>query len=366
MSPKVIVAGGGIVGAAVSWQLAKAGAKVTLLEAGKFGRGATNASFAWLNSSNKTPREYHDLNVAGIDEYRQLQEELGDDAWLHWSGHVEWYGDTGGAARLREKVARLRDWGYPATLMPIIELPLVDFALVAPESVEEFAWYPGEGYVDPLPLIGRLLDAARDLGVVALEEIGVSNLIVNGDRVTGVESGDGERFAADVVVSCAGSATGELLRPLGVDLPLAPTVGMVAVSAPTTARMSVVHHDELMHIRPDGGGRVMMRHTDFDERVRPGQPVDSSLLEELRDRVATVLPGLAGAPVESARVAVRPIPADHQSVIGAVPGVKGLYLIVTHSAITLGPLLARLAATEILGGASDPGLAMFRPDRFSL
>ena len=103
MALKVVVVGGGIVGVAVSWQLAKAGADVTLLEAGTFGSGATNASFAWLNSSNKTPREYHDLNVAGIEEYRRLQEELGDDAWLHWSGHVEWYGDAGGADRLREK-----------------------------------------------------------------------------------------------------------------------------------------------------------------------------------------------------------------------------------------------------------------------
>jgi glycine/D-amino acid oxidase-like deaminating enzyme len=364
MALKVVVVGGGIVGVAVSWQLAKAGADVTLLEAGTFGSGATNASFAWLNSSNKTPREYHDLNVAGIEEYRRLQEELGDDAWLHWSGHVEWYGDAGGADRLREKVARLHDWGYPTTLRPIIELPLVDIALVAPETVEEFAWYSGEGYVDPLLLIGRLVDAARDSGAVVLEDTRASKLIANGDSVIGVETGDGERYVADVVVSCTGSATGELMRPLGIDLPLAPTVGMIAISAPSTVRLSVVHHDELMHIRPDGGGRVMMRHTDFDERVQPGQPVDSRILNELRDRVATVLPGLAGVPVESARVAVRPIPADHQSVIGSFPGVKGLYLLVTHSAITLGLLLGRLAAAEILRGAPDPRLAMFRPDRF--
>jgi glycine/D-amino acid oxidase-like deaminating enzyme len=140
---------------------------------------------------------------------------------------------------------------------------------------------------------------------------------------------------------------------------------MVAISSPSTVYLSVVHHDEFMHIRPDGGGRVMMRHADFDEQVEAGKLVEESLLDELRDRVTTVLPALAGVPAETARVRVRPIPADQQSVIGPAPGVDGLYIIVTHSAITLGALLGRLAAEEIMGGETNPMLAPFRPDRFS-
>jgi glycine/D-amino acid oxidase-like deaminating enzyme len=364
VSRKIIVVGGGILGTATAWQLARAGVDVTLLESGKFGHGASIGSFAWLNSNNKTPRAYHDLNVAGMEEYRRLSDELRDDTWLHWSGNVEWYSDAGGQVRLREKVARLQDWGYRARTFPIIELSLVDTELVAPEAVEEFAWYPDEGYIDPLPLIGRLLDEIRELGGAARDEVGAASLIIEHGRVTGAGTAAGERLTADLVVSCTGSATSEFVRLAGVDLPLIPTTGMVAISAPSPVNLRVVHHDDLMHIRPAGEGRVMMRHTDLDERVEPGTTVEQTLLDQLRDRVATVLPALAGVPVETARVRVRPIPADQQAVIGSAPGVDGLYVIVTHSGITLGPLLGRLAAEELVGGEPNSMLSSFRPDRF--
>lgn len=363
MSPKVIVVGGGIVGAATAWRLAGAGAEVTILESGKFGQGASSASFSWLNSSNKSPLEYHALNVTGMNEYLRLQFELTDASWLHSCGHVEWYADEGGHHRLREKIARLRGWGYAAELLPIRELLPLEPDLVAPPLIDEFAYYPAEGYVDPLPLIGQLIGSARDSGASALEDIQVTGLLLDGTRVTGVQTATGDHLNADIVVSCTGSNTAGFLRHAGLHVPMAPTAGLVAITAPSAVRLRSVHHDELMHIRPDGAGRIMMRHTDFDEQVQPGQPVADRLLKQLRDRVATVLPGLVGVPVESARVAIRPIPGDTHSVIGPAPGVEGLYLIVTHSAVTLGPLLARLAAGEMLGGQPEPLLEPFRPDR---
>jgi glycine/D-amino acid oxidase-like deaminating enzyme len=75
------------------------------------------------------------------------------------------------------------------------------------------------------------------------------------------------------------------------------------------------------------------------------------------------LPGLAGTPIETARVTVRPIPGDQYSAIGPVPRLSGLYLAVTHSAATMGPFLGRLVAQELLTGAVDPRLATFRPER---
>jgi glycine/D-amino acid oxidase-like deaminating enzyme len=124
-----------------------------------------------------------------------------------------------------------------------------------------------------------------------------------------------------------------------------------------------VHHDETMNIRPDGAGRIMMRHGDFDQQVQPGEPVPPALLQALLDRVVKVLPELAGTPIEMARVTVRPIPGDQYSAIGPVPGMSGLYLAVTHSAATMGPFLGRLVTQEILTGEVDPRLATFRPER---
>ena len=60
------VIGAGVVGVCLAVRLAEAGAEVTLLERDEPGQAATRSSFAWLNSNDKAPRVYHDLNEAGL------------------------------------------------------------------------------------------------------------------------------------------------------------------------------------------------------------------------------------------------------------------------------------------------------------
>ena len=62
----IVVVGAGSVGANVAYRLAQRGARVTVLDAGAPGGGTSGASFAWTNSFSKTPRDYHDLNVASM------------------------------------------------------------------------------------------------------------------------------------------------------------------------------------------------------------------------------------------------------------------------------------------------------------
>ncbi len=68
-------------------------------------------------------------------------------------------------------------------------------------------------------------------------------------------------------------------------------------------------------------------------------------------------------PIDSAVIGIRPIPADGFSAVGRVASVDGLYVIVTHSGVTLAPILAELAASEV-HGAVERLLEPFRPDRF--
>jgi glycine/D-amino acid oxidase-like deaminating enzyme len=360
---RVIVIGGGIVGTATAWRLAQGGADVTLVEADRLGGGTTSASFAWLNANNKPPFPYHLLNVSGMHEYQRLRAELGGADWLHLTGNTEWDATDGGHERLREKVDHLRSWGYPAELLPIRELEAIEPDLVVPPGVDAFAYFPSEGYVDPVQAVGALAGKARAAGATIRTGTAITRLVRAADRITGVQTDTGERIGADVVVSCVGRWTGEVAKLAGVDLPMAPTVGMVVVSAPAAVQLRAVHHDEGMNIRPDGAGRVMMRHGDFDARVQPGVPVDEAITDELCGRVIRVFPGLAQTPIEAVRVAYRAIPGDGYSVVGPAPGVAGLYLAVTHSAVTLGPLLGRLVAAEILDGVADTRLATFRPER---
>src|SRR5262245_63687389 len=113
----IVVIGAGSVGANVAYRLAERGARVTVLEAGAPGSGTSAASFAWTNSFNKTPRDYHELNTASMAEHRALAAELGGGAWLKQEGAIAWEADPLPRARLKETVERLASWGYPVEMI---------------------------------------------------------------------------------------------------------------------------------------------------------------------------------------------------------------------------------------------------------
>lgn len=361
----VIVVGGGILGISTAWRLAEAGQDTIVLEAGDIGGGATHASFAWINSSRKSPHPYHRLNVAGMNHYRRLQVELDDPRWLHFDGRIQWDASPGGEARLRDKSTKLAEWGYGSEMLPVSELKYLDPDLVAPDQIQEFAWFPQEGYVSPMDMLGDIAQRAKDLGAKIRTQTAVSDLMIQGDRVQGVITSTGERLMADTVVLCTGAVAPNLLSKTGFDLPMAPTRGLVAVSSPSPSNLRAVVNTHNLMMRPDGAGRVMMRHYDFDSMLTSdtSESPTPAFLDDLLNRAAEVLPALSTSTIEAARITVRPIPADGKPVVGPVPTVDGLYLMVCHSGVTMGPLLGHIAAREISTGSRDSMLEDFRPGR---
>ena len=128
-------------------------------------------------------------------------------------------------------------------------------------------------------------------------------------------------------------------------MPLAPTCGLLAVSSPLAEGVSRVVHVPGMNFRPDPGGGAVLQSGATDGTVSADTPPDPALpgCATLLEAVARYLPALAGARIVEARVGVRPMPADGFTLAGAVEARPGLYLTVTHSGVTLGPLLGELA-----------------------
>ena len=87
---RYVVAGAGVLGVCLTARLAAAGAEVMLLEQDQPGQAATRSSFAWLNSNDKAPRAYHDLNVAGLRAWAALAARLDGAAWYRPAGNLEW------------------------------------------------------------------------------------------------------------------------------------------------------------------------------------------------------------------------------------------------------------------------------------
>jgi glycine/D-amino acid oxidase-like deaminating enzyme len=134
-------------------------------------------------------------------------------------------------------------------------------------------------------------------------------------------------------------------------------------------RVERVLHAPRLSIRPHSGGRLVLHCHDVDEELVPGPPDRAgqrrAAAQRVLARLESVLPAAgAGVAVENAYVGVRPMPVDGMSVLGWVPGVDSLYVAVTHSGLTLAPVLGEIAAREVLGEPSALAAA-FRPERFA-
>ena len=360
---EIVVVGAGCVGAAVAYRLAQRGARVAVLDAGAPGGGTSGASFAWTNAFGKTPRDYHDLNVAGMEEHLVLAKELPGGGWLHPDGALAWEEEPAGRARLDAAVDRLAAWGYPVErISPRQALQLERDLHIAP-SVDQVIWTPAEGYVEVVPFIAALLAAATRHGARVLPGHRVTAILRDGHRVRGVRTERGDDVAADVVVDCAGAAADDLARLAGARCPLRRVPGRLVYTAPVPTTLGRPVHAPGVHFRPDGGGRIVLAEGAHDQVWREDAaawPPERSLAA-----AAAHLPALGIARVEAIRVGVRPMPPDERPMVGPVPGLEGFYLVVSHSGVTLGPLWGRVAAAELLDGAVDARLAPYRPERFA-
>jgi glycine/D-amino acid oxidase-like deaminating enzyme len=175
-------------------------------------------------------------------------------------------------------------------------------------------------------------------------------------------------------VLCAGVGTTALARSLGAEVPVEPKPGLLAVTTPVPAgALGRVVYAPGVHLRPDPSGGIRLGADDVDRMVddeyeewplEPAPPPPWSYA--LLDRARAVLPALEAADLDHVRIGVRPVPADGYTVAGRLPEWGNVYVAVTHSGVTLGPLLGRLLAEEITNGVRDPLLADFRPERFAV
>jgi len=365
---KVVVIGAGVVGSAIAFRLAEAGASVTVLDGGRVGGGTSGTSFAWTNSHHgNVPPEYHALLMASLALFPEVKRQFNDAAWFHPSGCIEWRQRHKTWGELEENVRQLQERGYRAEWISrerLLELePGID-----PEQVGDspIAWFPDEGWLDPVAYADDMIRAAQGRGAALRTGARVVAIETQNGRATGVRLADGERLACDTVVNCAGRWAREVTDEPGLQIPLAPTVGFMVLTPPVASGVRRPIHSPEVHMRPDGAGRLMVRANDMDEAVTLETRMSPSIgpAEELMRRLGIVIPALRGVAAEAARVTARPIPEDGFPAVGQVPRLDGYYLAVTHSGVTLSPLLGKLVADEVMNGTQRPELARFRPTRF--
>lgn len=207
--PNVVVVGAGIVGASVAYHAARAGADVTLVDAGREGAGVTADSFAWVGASGVLTGPAAGLRATATKEYRRVEAEL-PGLPVTWSGSLSWRADS--SAPQAGPGQEIVDAATVATLEPTLRQP--------PEWA---VWAPDDAAVDSVGVTERLVACARahdarvhlDTAVTAVHRDAAG-------RVAGIETAAGppRRYGRGV---SSGVATAALAATVDARVPVAPS-----------------------------------------------------------------------------------------------------------------------------------------------
>jgi glycine/D-amino acid oxidase-like deaminating enzyme len=357
----VVVAGAGIIGASIAYHLAKRGARVTLLEKEHPAAGTTKNSFAWLNASDKLPRSYYDLNVAGIAGWRRLELDLGKSLPIQWGGGVQWCKPEADLPeRMRQHVKERQTWGYSIRSIAREELlQLVPNA--TPGEIGAASFADQEGTVDPVVAANALISAAKSLGATVVYPCEVRDFHLADGRLDAVVTTQGS-IEADYVVLAAGNGTTELAAKAGMHVPLKESKGILAHTTPQVERLKRVMMPPGANVKQNFDGRIITG-ANFGDSGNAEPTIE--LGRQYLAAVARYFPQLRSAKVEYMTLGYRVMPQDGYPVIGRSLRFPNFYVAALHSGMTCAPIVGQLAAVEILDQVDVDLLTPYRAARFS-
>jgi glycine oxidase len=362
----VLVIGGGIVGCAVAHALARRGASVLVLERDHPG-GRTSATAAgMLNPFTGGLAEGPLLAIGSraleeigsvVDEVRELS---GVDPGLVWSGVLRVAGSDREATLLRDQAAKLEAYN----LQWIGREALQEREPGVSSDAVGAIWSPSEGYVEP-PLLTRAFEGAALRRGARLERgVPVQGLRLEGNRVQGVRTPEGD-YAAGQIVLCAGAWSGLFEESFGFPIPVEPIRGQIVELGRPPATGAPIVWGLGVYLVPRQDGRLLVGAT--EERVGFEARVTAGGVQGLLEGGCSVFPEIRKYEFRSARVAFRPGTPDDCPLVGRVPGAQGAWLATGHyrHGILLAAITADRLAAALLEGEAPVELEPLDPARFT-
>lgn len=371
------VIGGGLLGTATAYHLVCAGARTLLVDRADAGR-ATDAGAGILSpeTNSRDPASWFRLAVEAVAYYPALVERLS----------AEQGGDTGYAqcgklvvavsddeiepfARAREIIferQRTRGLPKPGDLHEVTAAEARE--LFPPLAPVRGAIYSRSAARVDGRLLNRALRTAAEARGLVIREGSVERLVREGDAVTGLVVG-GESVPAGAVAIAGGAWSDAFGRQLGVTIPVAPQRGQIihlGLPGTDTSRWPMVSafHHHYMVAWPDGrvvAGATRETGSGFTPHTT------AAGVREVLGEALRVAPGLAHADIREIRVGLRPLTPDTLPVLGAVPGVAGVFLVTGHgpTGLTLGAYSGKVMAGQMLGESPETDLSPFSVARFT-
>jgi glycine oxidase len=360
----VIVVGGGAVGASCARELATAGHRVLVIEAGGQVGQAWRAAAGMLAAQIEADANdalLH-LGLESRDRYASLAESLrettGIDVGLWQKGIARVAMDEAEAQVLQSKVAWQQSHHYSCEWLGETEVRH-RWPWLGP--LAGALWAPSDGALEPTSLVEALLADARRLGATTQSDR-IHRLDLAGPSVRGV-TGQGGDYQARAVVIAAG-AWSPLIDGLPRQLPVTPVRGqMAAIRWPEDVPRAIIYQKD-SYILARGKEAILgstMEHAGFHPEVT------ATGLAQIFSATAALSPGLVRAKVRRSWAGLRPLTPDGLPIIGPDPDVAGLWYATGHgrNGILLAAITGHLIARMISGEPVVEDLSSVRVSRFA-
>ena len=358
----VIVIGGGLVGTAVAYGLARSGADTVVLDQGDDAFRASRGNFGlvWVQGKGHDLPDYSRWTQSSATRWpdfaRALMADSGVDVQLHQPGGFHMCFNDEELIERQSRLQTLQDalGVYPFQMLDAAELK-ARLPLIGP-SVVGASYTPLDGHVNPLKLLRALHTSAQAKGARFYGGIQVDRI----DGATGefcVTAGH-QRFIAPRVVLAAGLGNPGLARQVGLHAPVAPNRGQVLVSE----RVRPFLDHPTVHVRQTDEGTVQLG--DSMEEVGYDDSTSTQVLEAIARRGVATFPLLREVRLIRAWAALRVLSPDGFPIYQQSASHPGAFVVTCHSGVTLAAAHALRIAPWVMGGAMPDELGAFVGERF--
>ena len=367
--PEVLIVGGGILGCATAYFLAKEGIKSTILERESVASCASGFAAGLLNPLHGAgiPGPVEGLAWQGFQLHRdmidQLKEESGVDPHFSllpcmWTLFDE--GEEDYCTELYDVAQRFD--GFPARWLDSREVQSIEPRIA--DGVAKGMYLEGIYQVDPYTYTLALAQAAEKNGAT-MRGGTVRGLKSSNGRITGVVT-ETEEIDCGTVVLAMGPWTTQAGEWLGTPIPVEPLKGQIlrlqADVEPLTTSIYRVGGGYIAS-KPDG----LIWAGTTEERVGYDSNPTPEARESIMKLALDILPFLESARLVLQTACLRPLSADGFPIIGSVPGWEGVYVATGagRKGILLGPAMGRAMADLIIRGKTEMSVENFSVGRFA-
>ncbi len=367
---KALVIGAGIIGNAVAWRLARAGANVTILERGRAGQEASWAAAGMIapQAEAEGAGPFLRFCVEGKNAFEALLPELIaesgiDPEYDQGSGVLYLAFNDKDRAELGARAKSQREAGLQVDEISGEQARKIATA-VSPQAISAL-YFPHENRIENRQLTQAFLVAALKAGARLMEDSRVEAIETRGGKFAAVRVQGGDLVEGDVAINAAGSWASVIRGAEADNVRLYPVRGQIVCFQTRPNLIGPSIFSLRGYAVPRRDGRMLAGST--REMARYSKDVTLEGMEGIVRAARDMLPSLSGMRFREAWAGLRPATADFLPVLGPSPTIAGLYYATGHfrSGILLAAITGREMAAMVTGSKPAVDLAPFSPARFN-